>query len=308
MIQARKCLAQPALPYMWIDMDWPHRSPNLGVRVTYNCPYKKETPDGQSSKKIKSFLIRLLLTSCSSGQYTTCMWDKDSDRVMWYPYEIQRCSRKCFESFFNAVTNFFVLHACLLSMNCHGVQVNIHELVSEATRHNKIGNKSQLVLSLSSNWSPCNALMYYSRVKRVVFLSQFISPCLPSCACSYCWRLFASETWSLWPSTRLMNPTREHRHDTTCIHFIMLYFFQDRPSTFVSTLFLLTTGWLDRPSTNLQLLLNESNPMVAPSGSPLILMIKIMSNQSYSLCGIVSLPFKMYRSSIRIPCRIGANK
>ncbi|TRY78181.1 hypothetical protein TCAL_06224, partial [Tigriopus californicus] len=70
----RKCQSPPALPYMWMDMDWPHRSSKLGVRATYRCPYKKETPDGESR------------------QYSTCMWDKDSDNMMWYPIEIQRCS------------------------------------------------------------------------------------------------------------------------------------------------------------------------------------------------------------------------
>jgi hypothetical protein len=59
---------------MGMDMDWPFSDRRMGTRVTYICPYKTMV----EQKNITS-------------QFTECIWEKDTDTMVWWPPEVRPC-------------------------------------------------------------------------------------------------------------------------------------------------------------------------------------------------------------------------
>ncbi|XP_059096703.1 uncharacterized protein LOC131891197 [Tigriopus californicus] len=69
----RSCHHPPPLHFMNMEMIWPAQNSQLGVQVTYECPYKK------------------LSTNYQSVQTSTCIWSNDDDNMIWFPNEIEEC-------------------------------------------------------------------------------------------------------------------------------------------------------------------------------------------------------------------------
>ena len=104
-IIARSCESEPPETFLGIDVDWPKKSRLSGTKVIYTCPYKKITDQDMLAGKIIVCLSSIILgiiifvkkykKYCFiSEQYTHCIWDKDTDEMIWYPNEIYECTRK----------------------------------------------------------------------------------------------------------------------------------------------------------------------------------------------------------------------
>lgn len=55
---ARTCDDPPPDPYLGMDLLWPHKSTELGSRLTYRCPYRSGT-DMLQLKRKKTMKIKL---------------------------------------------------------------------------------------------------------------------------------------------------------------------------------------------------------------------------------------------------------
>jgi hypothetical protein len=64
-ISARKCDYDAPLEYMGQEFDWPLRSLKMGTVAEYTCPIYKATEAGLGK------------------QYTRCIWDKETDEMIW---------------------------------------------------------------------------------------------------------------------------------------------------------------------------------------------------------------------------------
>ena len=116
-VSARSCESDPPETFLGIDVDWPQKSRLSGTKITYTCPFKKITDKelliGTSKENIISFscrnikcqylyindviwlhCIHIILIIYLIDQYSQCIWDKDTDEMIWYPDEIDECTRK----------------------------------------------------------------------------------------------------------------------------------------------------------------------------------------------------------------------
>jgi hypothetical protein len=66
--------------FMGMDWYWPNKSFDLGTKVTYKCPFGKETAGRERE------------------QISECVLDKDTDILSWSPPDILPCDRKYFSS------------------------------------------------------------------------------------------------------------------------------------------------------------------------------------------------------------------
>ena len=81
--------------YLGQEVDWPHKSRDLKTRVTYTCPFRMSTwDDNLVGKSLHSLLKGSIRITGFSEQYSTCIWDKDTDQMVWWPPEIVNCNRK----------------------------------------------------------------------------------------------------------------------------------------------------------------------------------------------------------------------
>ncbi len=74
----RECESEPPLPYMLMTRDWRLKSRTLGSRISYDCPHMIAATEQK------------VIT-----QYVQCVLDRETDRMMWYPHDIQPCTGKC---------------------------------------------------------------------------------------------------------------------------------------------------------------------------------------------------------------------
>lgn len=112
-ISVRSCASEPVEPYLGIEVDWPKKSYISGTQITYTCPYKKMTNqryisgiDWCERGYIIIYIMIILSFKLAYSsilmygqiyiveQYVQCIWDKDTDEMIWYPDEIDECSRK----------------------------------------------------------------------------------------------------------------------------------------------------------------------------------------------------------------------
>ena len=89
-------------------MDWPKNNYIDGTKITYSCPYKKITNDELLTgiQMQENSVVSILCSSAHivskiqyhlhyiAEQYVQCMYDKDTDEMVWYPDEIEECGRK----------------------------------------------------------------------------------------------------------------------------------------------------------------------------------------------------------------------
>ncbi len=61
---------------MFMEFDWPLKWRHLGAKATYQCPIFKSTDN---------YL---------EYQYSQCIWDEETDKMIWWPPNILECNRK----------------------------------------------------------------------------------------------------------------------------------------------------------------------------------------------------------------------
>ncbi|TRY78752.1 hypothetical protein TCAL_06219, partial [Tigriopus californicus] len=71
----RKCPDSPPSHAWNILRDWPKQDTTLGTQVTYQCPHKRTTWDEELQEQV-----------------STCIFDKDTDSLHWFPHTIFDCT------------------------------------------------------------------------------------------------------------------------------------------------------------------------------------------------------------------------
>ncbi len=92
---ARQCKGEPPTPHLFMDMDWPHKSRDLGAIITYNCPYRyvtdPERSTGMTLIRWSNLFADLKRGKLCAVQYSHCVHDKDTDEMVWWPSYVKKC-------------------------------------------------------------------------------------------------------------------------------------------------------------------------------------------------------------------------
>ena len=124
---ARVCEEKPPLEYNLMDVIWPRKDTKLGSKITYSCPFRTGTTTKQLKGTYRLTLERAVPeNNLLSEQYVQCIWDKDTDEMVWWPPAIEDCTSKYYKEMLSAFTKLLFPLSKYNAGTSHILKVSLH--------------------------------------------------------------------------------------------------------------------------------------------------------------------------------------
>lgn len=98
LIVARQCEGPIPNHFLGMEFIWPNESRDFGTNITYTCPYRRSTFENDLIGNVALLNVNPLkkcnILMIFLDQYINCIWDKDTDELIWWPQTILECNRK----------------------------------------------------------------------------------------------------------------------------------------------------------------------------------------------------------------------